>query len=222
MAEMRVGTPTLRGLSMAIILMALSMALAGESGSGATGIESFVGDGMEVETRFDGDLNGDGLADVVFVERSNDDKRDMVALFGYRSETDVGFDKVGTMTLDPFPLGPASFSFKKGVLAVDDLTGGTTATSSTYRFRFDAAARRMRLIGIDAKLYSRTNNHGWSSISWNLLTGAMVHEKADLIEGKTHEENSYGPAKVRREVRKSKPLFMEDAPSGESFFNLGE
>ena len=129
---------------------------------------------MEIETRFDGDLNGDGLADVVFVERSNDDKRDLVALVGYRSETDIGFDKAGVMPLDAFPLGPASFSFRKGVLAVDDLTGGTTATSSTYRFRFDAAARRMRLIGVDAKLYSRTNNHGWSSISWNLLTGAMA------------------------------------------------
>lgn len=207
---------------MTIMLVALSMALAGENPSGAAGIESFVGDGMEVETRFDGDLNGDGLADVVFVERSNDDKRDLVALVGYRSETDFGFDKAGVMPLDAFPLGPASFSFKTGVLSVDDLTGGTTATSSTYRFRFDPAARRMRLIGLDAKLYSRTNNHGWSSVSWNLLTGAMVHEQAALIEGKTHEENSYGPAKTRREVRKSRPLFMEDAPSGESFFNIGE
>lgn len=205
-----------------VLLVALSLAVAGESPPGATGIESFVGDGMEVETRFDGDLNGDGLADVVFVERSNDDKRDMVALVGYRSETDIGFDKAGAMPLDAFPLGPASFSFKKGVLIVDDLTGGTTATSSTYRFRYAPAAKRMRLIGLDAKLYSRTNNHGWSSVSWNLLTGAMVHEEAALIEGKTHEENSYGPAKTRREVLKSVPRYMEDAPSGESFFNPGE
>ena len=205
----------------AMMILAAIIAAQGSPDSGA-GIGTFIGDGMEVETRFNGDLNGDGLADVVFVERGKDDKRDMVALVGYRSETDIGFDKAGEMPLDAFPLGPASFSFKKGVLAVDDLTGGTTATSSTYRFRFDTAARRMRLIGLDAKLYSRTNNHGWSSVSWNLLTGAIIHEQAELIEGKTHEENSYGPAKTRREVRKSKPLFMEDAPTGESFFNIGE
>src|ERR1044071_6709681 len=82
-------------------------------------------EGMELETRFDGDLNGDGIGDVAFVERSNDDKRNLVVLLGYRSETDFGFDPAGKMELDSFPLGPASFALKEGVLAVDDLTGGT-------------------------------------------------------------------------------------------------
>ena len=46
--------------------------------------------------------------------------------------------------LATYPLGPASLSVRKHVLLVEDLTGGTTATATTYRYRFDASVKRMR------------------------------------------------------------------------------
>ena len=183
-------------------------------------LEPFLGDGMTVENRFDADFTGDGIADVAFVQR-DDDKRELVTLVGYRSEVDLGFDRAGTMELDAYPLGPASIELKKGVLMLDDLVGGTTAVSGLYRLRYDRAKKRMRLIGLDAKQYSRTNNHGWASISWNVLTGAVLREEAALIEGENHSDNAYGPTKSRREKRPSKPLYMEDAPTADSFFNEG-
>lgn len=220
MAEIAAVTPSqFKGAAMNATLARILMAAAPDAASASDPLP--LGDGMELETRFDGDFNDDGIADVAFVERSNDDERDMIVLLGYRSETDIGFDPAGKMELDAFPLGPASFSLKKGVLVVDDLVGGTTAVAGTYRFRYDPVKKRMRLIGLDAKQYSRTNNHGWASISWNVLTGAVLREQAALIEGENHSDNAYGPTKSKREKRPSKPIYMEDAPTADSFFDEG-
>jgi hypothetical protein len=166
----------------------------------------------ELEGRLDGDLDGDGEVDTVYVQRG-EDSRKLSVMVAYRSEVDLGHDPVGELTLDPYPLGPASLEIRKGVLVVDDLTGGTSATAATYRYRFDPAKRRMRLIGLDAKFYSRTNNHGWRSVSWNLLTGAYIEEEADLIEG---PEKEYGPVRTKRGRRLVKVVWMEDTPSAEA------
>jgi hypothetical protein len=166
----------------------------------------------ELEGRLDGDLDGDGEVDTVYVQRG-EDSRKLSVMVAYRSEVDLGHDPVGELTLDPYPLGPASLEIRKGVLVVDDLTGGTSATAATYRYRFDLAKRRMRLIGLDAKFYSRTNNHGWRSVSWNLLTGAYIEEEADLIEG---PEKEYGPVRTKRGRRLVKVVWMEDTPSAEA------
>lgn len=166
----------------------------------------------ELEGRLDGDLNGDGEVDTIYVQRG-EDSRKLSVMVAYRTEVDLGHDPLGQLTLDPYPLGPASLAIRNGVLVVDDLTGGTSATAATYRYRFDAAKRRMRLIGLDAKYYSRTNNHGWRSVSWNLLTGTYVEEEADLMEG---PDKAYGPARTKRSKRPAKVVFMEDTPSPEA------
>jgi hypothetical protein len=171
----------------------------------------------DLEGRLDADLNGDGEVDTVFVQRG-EDSRKLSVMVAYRTETDFGHDPVGALSLDPYPLGPASMEIKKGVLVVDDLTGGTSANSTTYRYRFDAAKRRMRLIGFDTKFYSRTNAHGWSSVSWNLLTGDHVEERAELIEG---PEREYGPVRTKRSKRPVRAVFMEDTPSPETLVGFG-
>jgi hypothetical protein len=166
--------------------------------------------GMELEKRLDADLNADGLTDIAFVAR-NDDSRALCVLFGFMEEMDMGHSPAGKTALAVDPLGPVSLSAPKGVLVVEDLTGGTTAISSTYRYRYDVTSKRMRLIGDDVKLYSRTNAHGWREISTNRLTGLQIRRSADLDDAGEYVE--------KPETRGKAPtasLYMEDAPAPEA------
>jgi len=90
-----------------------------------------LGKGEELETRLDGDLNGDGEIDTVAVGRNGeDDTRKLRVFLGYVGETDMGHDPGGVLVLDPYPVGgPAELSLNKGVLLIKDLTGGTSATA---------------------------------------------------------------------------------------------
>lgn len=170
--------------------------------------------GASIESRVDGDLNGDGEIDTAFVWRSAegvDEERGLKVLMAYREETDMGHDPIGEGTLDPFPQGPGTLSIRKGVLVFEDLTGGTTATQSTRRYRYDAKKQKMRLIGVDAQRYSRTNSHGTVKISWNLLDGTHIVERGEPnTSGKGDEAQIY--AKPERTSHKTTPVWMEDAP----------
>lgn len=169
--------------------------------------------GAHLETRRDGDINGDGIADVVFVG-GNDDARWLVVKIGYKDEFELGFEPPSTnKRLDPYPLGAASLSIKKNVLLVEDLVGGTTATSAKYRYRWEPAHKRMRLIGLDATTYSRTNSHDSVETSWNLLTGTHVMVRGIVNKGATRDSDpAYRYSKPERTVRKSLPVYMEDTP----------
>ena len=90
--------------------------------------------GEEIETRADGDLNGDGDTDTVYVVASPD-ARMLRVMLSYRSEVDIGHEPGGELKLEPLPIGPAELTIAKGVLTIRDLNGGTTALSATYRYR---------------------------------------------------------------------------------------
>lgn len=167
---------------------------------------SYMPDGATIEARLDQDLTGDGLVDLAFVAR-NDEIRVLKVMAAYSGEVDMGFDPVGEMRMGDSPLGDASLSVKKGVLIVEDLDGGTTAIQSLYRFRFDPKERRMRLIGDDVSLYSRTNAHDSTSISTNRLTGVQIVKRSVVgMDGYTDQPEQ------KTQVSKA-PVWMEDAPS---------
>ena len=166
--------------------------------------------GMELETRLDADLNADGLADIAFVAR-NEESRVLGVLFGFVEAMDMGHSPADKTELAIDALAPASLSAPKGVLVVEDLTGGTTAISSTYRYRYEAKSKHMRLIGDDVKLYSRTNAHGWQEISTNRLTGLQIRRSADLDDAGEYVEKPETRGKVP-----TTPLYMEDAPTPEA------
>lgn len=176
--------------------------------------------GQEIESRADGDLNGDGLIDTAYIAGSPD-ARTMTVLIAQRPGAKTPFRPVGNLKLEPSPLGPAAVSIAKGVLRVEDLTGGTTAISAIYRFRIDPAEKRgpgkgqgrMRLIGLDATLYSRTYAHDGFEMSWNLLTSDIVTR--DLRLNKGGGDAAYDKVFERRFKRPSKPLYMEDTPDPE-------
>lgn len=168
--------------------------------------------GEEIEGRADGDLNGDGDTDTVFVVASPDE-RHLYVVLSYRSEVDIGHQPGGDFKLAPDALGAAELSIAKGVLTVKDLTGGTTALSATYRYRADKLQPKMRLIGLDATVYSRTYAHDGDEMSWNLLTGDIATSLLKVTgEG---EDRSYDTLYTRKFKRPSKPIFMEDTPDPE-------
>jgi hypothetical protein len=102
---------------------------------------------------------------------------------------------------------------KGNLLLLGELTGGTTAVASTHRFRWDAKLGAMRLIGLDATLYSRTLAHDGMEASWNLLTGDLVTRKLVLNKGKG--DAAYARTPVKKSKKPSKPVRLENAPSGD-------
>lgn len=177
-------------------------------------------EGAKIESRVDGDLNGDGEIDTVFIWRKEvpDEARGLKVLVAYRAEFDLGHDPAGDATLDPSTQGLGTLSIRKGVLILEDLTGGTTATQSTRRYRYDAKKQKMRLIGIDAQRYSRSNSHGTVKLSWNLLDGTHIVERGELnTSGKGDEAILY--AKPDRTSQKTPPVWMEDAPDPDSLLD---
>ncbi|MFY2764511.1 hypothetical protein [Arenimonas sp. MALMAid1274] len=172
--------------------------------------------GAVIETRLDADFNGDGLVDTAYVARVPDEWRKLAVMMGYAEETDMGHEPAGEAEMDPYPLGSATLSVKKGVLLVEDLAGGTSATASTYRYRFDPAQRRMRLIGDDVAYYSRTNQHDKVEISTNRLTGQRIRQVFKL------DADGYAPQPPVKEAVPTAPVYMEDAPLPDVTLGLGE
>lgn len=172
-------------------------------------LRSRLPEGATIEARLDGDFNSDGLRDLAVVGRT-DEERKLVVFLAFSSDTDMGYRPIGSMAMDISPLGDAKLSFKSGVLIVEDLTGGTTAISSLYRFRYDKPADRLRLIGDDVTLYSRTNMHGSVEVSTNRLTGVQITKRSQ-IKGEG-ENASLVPGKPATKRVSRQPVYMEEAP----------
>lgn len=178
-------------------------------------LAAYMPDGARIETRLDADVTGDGMPDVVFVA-ANDEARVLRVMAAYVDEFNTGHEPLGEAAMDIDPLGAASLEVKKGVLLVEDLTGGTTAVRSLYRYRFDPKVRRMRLIGDDVTLYSRTNAHDSTEISTNRLTGAQTVTRS--VVG----EDGYTDQPAQKKTVPTKPIYMEDAPSPAQTLGWGD
>jgi hypothetical protein len=211
MTTMQDSGPLLAGCAfIALLIMAPASARPALPPLDAAGLAGFFPDGARIETRLDADLNADGVADVVAVG-STDERRMIRVILGQITETDTGYAPIGEGVMDEFPLANATLSVRNNVLLVEDLTGGTTATQSLYRYRFDPGSDRMRLIGDDVTYYSRTNQHGSVSISTNRLTGRRLVTESKLApEGSIH---ALIPGKPRTLAVPRTPIYMEDALS---------
>ena len=198
-------------------LALLASGAAGAATPAASDIARFVPEGMQVEARLDTDLTGDGRADLALLA-GNEDTRVLMVLARYLVDAAPGqkayedFEPIDQHSLETTPLGPGQLSARKGVLIVEDLVGGTTATAATYRYRYDRAEHRMRLIGLDAERYSRTNSHGGIKLSWNLLDGAHVLQRSELAEG-AKDDAAYRYSHPQRTVQKIVKVFMDQTPN---------
>ena len=173
--------------------------------------------GEEIEGRVDGDMNGDGDIDTAWIVRG-EDSRSLYVSFAARGEYDLYHEPAGRLDLDAYPLGPADMTVGKGVLVVKDLTGGTTAVSATYRFRGEKAQPRMRLIGLDATLYSRTYAHDGAEMSWNLLSRDVHATKMKLVG--SGESATYDKSALKRFRRPVETVYMESTPNAEETLDM--
>lgn len=169
--------------------------------------------GEEIETRADGDINGDGDNDTVYVVASPD-ARTLRVMLSYRSEVDIGHSPAGELKLESDRLGAAGLTIDKGVLTIRDLTGGTTALSATYRYRaaMTKEGLRMRLIGLDATVYSRTYAHDGNEMSWNVVTGDTI---TSLLKVATNSDRGYDKLYTRKFRQPVRTIHMEDTPGAE-------
>lgn len=182
-------------------VVALMLAIAAP----ADALEPIVDAGQELETRIDADFDGDGTQDIAYITRNDETRNLYVTLAAGESEY---------LSLEPYPLGPGDLSFAKGVLVFEDLTGGTTAYSTTRRYRYDTEAGRMRLIGFDTTLYSRTYAHDGFELSWNLVTGKLITRELHLNE--KGGDAAYDPIVEKTTTRKGGKVWLFDTPDPET------
>jgi hypothetical protein len=179
-------------------------------------LATYLPDRAEIESRLDADVNGDGRKDIVLVAH-NDEARVLLVMAAYESAGASGYEPIGQGALEFGPLGNAGLRMQRNVLVVEDLTGGTSAFATIYRYRFDPAETRMRLIGLDVEFYSRTMQHGSRKLSINYLTGARVAQESEL--GKD-QELVFGTE--RRSQSKPQRIYLEDTPSPSDLLGFGE
>jgi hypothetical protein len=199
----------------ALALMALALVSA-PANAQADPPQPVLGEGETTETQLSADLNRDGNPDLAYVA-SKEDHRELRVVLSYVNETDFGEQRPEVLVLDPYPLGDAQLavtgSARGKVLLLEEVTGGTTAVASTHRFRWDDKLGGMRLIGLDATLYSRTFAHDGKEASWNLLTGDLVTRRLKL--GSPSGDAAYTKLPESRTKKPSPPLRLEDSPSGD-------
>ena len=169
--------------------------------------------GAELETRVSGDLNGDGIEDAAYVAH-NEDSRALTVLLSVRHEVDFEY-RSEVLELELTEFTPGKLALDGTVLTFEDMTGGTTAVSSTRRFRYDGRGEQMRLIGLDATLYSRTFAHDGFEASWNLLNGDVTTRERKLNTGDGDE--AYKPGRERSFKRRIRAQWLADTPDPETF-----
>lgn len=167
--------------------------------------------GAEVESRVNGDLNGDGVEDAAYVAH-NDDSRALTVVLSVKDEFTFDY-RTEVLMLEPTSLGPGTLALDGNVLKFEDMTGGTTAVSSTRRFRYDGRGGRMRLIGLDATVYSRTYAHDGFETSWNLLTGDATTRELKLNTG--GGDAAYNPGPRHSFKRRVRAQYLADSPDPE-------
>jgi hypothetical protein len=193
-----------------------ALALVAAPAAAQEGPQIYLNDEERIETELRADLNGDGNPDLAYVAAA-EERRELRVVLNYVDEFNFGELPAQVLALDPYPLADAVLSAKANrrgtVLTFVDLTGGTTAVASTHRFRWDDKLGAMRLIGLDATLYSRTFAHDGREASWNLLTGDLVTRTLKLNTGSG--DQAYDPVGERKTKKASPPLKLEESLSGE-------
>jgi hypothetical protein len=187
--------------------------------------QDFVPQGWKIEEEIKGDLNNDARPDVVLKlveDLPAKDKDDIAtersrALVVLLRKADGGLQRAGvadrlllcTRCGGAFYGGeetPAEVSVKNGVIVVEQGFGSREVTDLTYRFRYEPAARRFRLIGLDVVSRDRATGETTDE-STNFLTGLKITKKTRYDEKRDREvpvANSRRRVAVRR-------VFLEEA-----------
>ena len=190
-------------------VLAACLPLAAHATEIAPGIE--LPPGVELEARVDGDLNGDGISDIAYLAHT-EDSRALTVLLSVTGTTQY---RPEALDLELTEFAPGKLTLEGNVLKFEDMTGGTTAVASTRRFRYDGRGEQMRLIGLDATLYSRTFAHDGFETSWNLINGDATTRELKLNEG--GGDAAYNPGRERSFKRRIRAQWLAETPDPETF-----
>ncbi|MDB5034540.1 MAG: hypothetical protein JWQ98_1781 [Chlorobi bacterium] len=174
--------------------------------------EAFVPSGWKIEEKIVGDLDRDGVGDVVLdliqdlpAETDDHPNNRSRALLVLLHGKDGAFHRKGAAaqllcctlcggTLsDPSGAG-GLVTIQKGVIVVSQMAGSREMTTTTHRFRQDPATGSFMLIGLDAVDNDRLTGD-WSSVSTNYITGVQISEShrtdrkgKDILRSKTTKQ----------------------------------
>jgi hypothetical protein len=178
--------------------------------------QEFVPGGWKVDGRAEGDLDGDGRADLVLRLVPGDYDSSGVtaapesqALLVLLSSNAGRLRRAGLATkllVTVVPQYGVEMKVGGGVLVVNQNFGMTEVSDLTHRFRYDPASGRLLLIGKDTFSYHRPQGPNWPAVkvSENYLTGVRL-----TTEERWRGERQLKPSEKREQIARPR-TFLED------------